>query len=1593
MISLICLSSTDEKKQLTACYKKMKLLSRLITFYSSGPRVLSFPVTLFYGSYRAILLLLLTIFTINIVVAQTTAIPDPNFEQALIDLGLDSGPIDGTVLTANVSSASYLDVSNRGIGSLSGIESFVALQNLWCEWNTISWLDLSFCPNIITVHCGGNNMGGIYLAGCSNLISISAWGNTFSSDPLLYHPWLVYVDLTGSSIWDIDLSDYPKLKIVFLSNCSLNSLSLGVNPTLIEEFDISSNPGISVDMSLLPNLERFWCNGNNLTTLDVTNNVSLYQLSASSNDLTTLDLSFNPVMQNIYIPGNNLSYLDLRNGNNSGIYMFNASSNSNLKCILVDDPWESTLNWTFSVGAAEYVGIPCNKKITGTIYHDINVDCIEDVGEEPIPNVLVKAAGPNQYNTLTDNNGYYELWVDTNTTYTIEAFTPERDRIEVSSCPSAGYVVNSGVGSSDILNKDFAIELKPCALLSVDIASGGLRRCASNNLTLAYSNVGALYAANVDLFIDFPEYVNLVSASKTYVVVDPVEKIYKFSFDTIHPLTYGEISIINSVICFNSGIRGYTQCIKSWITPVTHCGDDTDTTNWDRSHIIIESTPKCVGDTIVKFTIVNAGSGDMTVSRDYRIYKNNLVAYTGSFMLPSGDSLMVNVNVDGTTIRLEADQDSLHPGDSKPRATIEGCGTSPVNLGYWPLAPTDDLDPETTEVCMIIRDSYDPNDKRVHPGGITASGYVSETDPLNYTIRFQNTGTISAIDIIVVDTLSSNLDLSTLNVIGASHSFTYEITGMDAHVLAFSFDNINLPDSTSDEPGSHGYVSFSMEPDSLIVPGTLIENTTDIYFDFNVAVRTDTAIVVALDIEVPSTLNVTVTETGCTTLADNGSVSNVSCSGGSDGNISSVPYGGLANIYTYIWSNGSTNSSITGLSIGSYQVTISQSICSITVGYNVSEPSVFVATASVDVNVLCYGSTDGGATVSALGGATPYAYSWSNTATTLSIINVIAGLYYVTATDANSCDSIAVVNITEPFLITGTDVIIACDSLQWIDGITYTTSNNSATVTLTNAVGCDSVVTLDLTINYSSSGTDVITACDSYTWIDGNTYTTSNNSATITLTNAAGCDGIATLDLTINYSSSGTDVITACDSYTWIDGNTYTTSNNSTTFTLTNAAGCDSVVTLDLTINNSSTGTDVITACDSYTWIDGNTYTSNNNNSTQVLTNAAGCDSLVTLNLTINSIFNSSESTTICSGDNYTFPDGTTQSNIATAIAYTSTLQTVNGCDSIIVTTVNIGSSQTTETATICSGDNYTFPDGSTQTNLTAQVIYTSNLQSVLGCDSTIVTTVNIAPDYNLTDTIAICSGESFTFPDGTSLSNITSSYTYTSNLQSAFSCDSIITTTVNPTKNSQSDSISICFGTSYTFPDGNVLTDITSGIVYTSIIQAPNACDSLIVTTISITEVDTTIILSGDSLIANTSNALYQWIDCGTLLPIPGAENQLFVANTSGNYAVEINQDGCINVSSCYNILLLKIISNEFGSALSVYPNPIMDGLYIDFRNTHEKIIVSISGMQGQEVFNSIYSKQQLISIDLETLSSGTYFIKLRNQNQQIATFKFIKL
>ena len=140
----------------------------------------------------------------------------------------------------------------------------------------------------------------------------------------------------------------------------------------------------------------------------------------------------------------------------------------------------------------------------------------------------------------------------------------------------------------------------------------------------------------------------------------------------------------------------------------------------------------------------------------------------------------------------------------------------------------------------VITGSFDPNDKSVR----TSSGQSSEQfilgadEWLDYTIRFQNTGTDTAFTVVLVDTIDADLDLATLELRLASHAFVPALS--EDRVLRFTFPNILLPDSNVNEPASHGFASYRIRPMTNALPGTVLNNAADIFFDFNPPIRTNT---------------------------------------------------------------------------------------------------------------------------------------------------------------------------------------------------------------------------------------------------------------------------------------------------------------------------------------------------------------------------------------------------------------------------------------------------------------------------------------------------------------------------------------------------------------------------------------------------------------------------------------------------------------------------------------------------------------------------------------------------------------------------------
>lgn len=135
--------------------------------------------------------------------------------------------------------------------------------------------------------------------------------------------------------------------------------------------------------------------------------------------------------------------------------------------------------------------------------------------------------------------------------------------------------------------------------------------------------------------------------------------------------------------------------------------------------------------------------------------------------------------------------------------------------------------------------SFDPNDKLVEPGVIEPDGILGG-DELVYTIRFQNTGTYPADRVIIIDTLSADLQWNTMRFINSSHACTWVLSGDG--LLRFTFDPIMLPDSTNDENGSHGFVRFAMRPVWDLLPGDSVVNVANIYFDHNEPVITNEAV-------------------------------------------------------------------------------------------------------------------------------------------------------------------------------------------------------------------------------------------------------------------------------------------------------------------------------------------------------------------------------------------------------------------------------------------------------------------------------------------------------------------------------------------------------------------------------------------------------------------------------------------------------------------------------------------------------------------------------------------------------------------------------
>lgn len=350
--------------------------------------------------------------------SQNTYVPDDNFEQALIDLGYDTGPLNDFVPTANIVGVEILSIQARGVVDLTGIEDFTSLTIFNCTDNLIASLDLSSNTNLQILNadrnlitnvnvsqntllesffigenlltnidisqnillkyffCSTNQITSVNIENNTNLISLSCFDNLISSFTIPLSNSLEELEISGNLLTSLDVLNGSSIRVIYCVENQLSNLDVS-NCLDLDVFLFSDNNISSINLSNNNALFGLWCENNPLADLDLSQNLDLEILRFGGTLLTNLDISNNNKLYRVI--GNNNQYMrtiDLRNGNNPLITDFSVINNPELSCILVDNPIYSDSNWLQKDPSTSFVS---NQTECENLSCDIEADNFNDI--------------------------------------------------------------------------------------------------------------------------------------------------------------------------------------------------------------------------------------------------------------------------------------------------------------------------------------------------------------------------------------------------------------------------------------------------------------------------------------------------------------------------------------------------------------------------------------------------------------------------------------------------------------------------------------------------------------------------------------------------------------------------------------------------------------------------------------------------------------------------------------------------------------------------------------------------------------------------------------------------------------------------------------------------------------------------------------------------------------------------------------------------------------------------------------------------------------------------------------------------------------
>ncbi len=470
------------------------------------------------------------------------------------------------------------------------------------------------------------------------------------------------------------------------------------------------------------------------------------------------------------------------------------------------------------------------QRIWGNFAYDVDENCVINIGEpgQEWHKIRIEdLVTGNLFYTNSDSAGLYFAEVDS-TQFLVSVY-PSNPYWE--SCQTDTLLdFSSGIDSIQV---DFPLQkVVECPFLEVDISTGLLRRCFNNTYHVRYCNTGTALAEDAYVEVLLDPYLTLVASS--IPAEDLGNHIWRFQLGNV---PFGDCGTFNLTVYLDcdSTVLGQTHCVEAHIYPDSFCLQNGQ---WSGANIDVNGV--CNPDS-VELIIKNIGVAANAGLLDYVIIEDNIIFRQDDFQLAAGDSIVIRMPSNGSTWRLEADQEPFSPGNPMPSVAVEGCGVNPngnFSIGYVPQFGEDDGNPYISVDCRENRGSYDPNDKEGFPKGVGADHWIEPGTELEYLIRFQNTGTDTAFTVVIRDTLAVWLDPLSVRTGASSHNYSFQLGGRGN--LQFTFDNILLPDSTTNEPGSQGFVKFFVKVRPDVPHGTLLFNNAAIYFDFNDPIITNT---------------------------------------------------------------------------------------------------------------------------------------------------------------------------------------------------------------------------------------------------------------------------------------------------------------------------------------------------------------------------------------------------------------------------------------------------------------------------------------------------------------------------------------------------------------------------------------------------------------------------------------------------------------------------------------------------------------------------------------------------------------------------------